>query len=311
MKKILVLGSSNTDMTVQAEVLPAPGETVLGGDFKMSAGGKGANQAVAAARSGGEVAFVCKVGKDMFGDKAIAHYEREGIDVSGVLRSDKPSGIALISVDSRAENCIVVASGANLDFTDEDIDAMAEEIRSCGILLMQLEIPVPAVLKAAKMAHEAGACVILNPAPYSELPDEIFRYITMFIPNQTELSQFSGIKCEDEETAVRAAKVLLDRGIRGVIVTLGSRGSLIVDKDGALRMPPYKVNAVDTTGAGDTYCGAFSVALAEGKPLEEAARFASAAAALAVTKMGAQTAIPLREETEAFMAEAEIQTANL
>ena len=179
MKKILILGSSNTDMTVKTPALPAPGETVLGGVFTMSAGGKGANQAVAAKRVGGEVSFVCKVGNDVFGDNSVKHYEDEGIDVSGILRSDKPSGVALITVDKDAENCIVVASGANLDFTDEDITASEAALRSCDILLMQLEIPVPTVLKAARIAHEAGAFVVLNPAPYAELPEEIFKYISL------------------------------------------------------------------------------------------------------------------------------------
>ena len=181
MKKILVLGSSNTDMTVKTPVMPAPGETVLGGEFTMSAGGKGANQAVAARRLGGDVKFICKIGSDMFGDNALRHYQEEGIHVSGILRSDKPSGVALITVDNNAENCIVVASGANLDITGDDIDSCADALRSCDILLMQLEIPVPSVLKAAKIASEAGAFVVLNPAPYAPLPEEIFKYISLFI----------------------------------------------------------------------------------------------------------------------------------
>lgn len=301
MRKILVFGSSNTDMTVKTPVLPAPGETVLGGVFTMSAGGKGANQAVAAKRVGGDVSFICKVGKDVFGDNSLRHYEAEGIDVSGVLRSDMPSGVALVTVDNDAENSIVVASGANLDFSDEDIKASESALRSCDILLMQLEIPVPAVLQAARVAYEAGAMVVLNPAPYAELPEEIFRYISLFIPNETELASFSGMPVTDKDSAVAAAKVLFGKGVGKMIVTMGSKGSLILDGGEPQLVQACKVDAVDTTGAGDTYCGSICVALSEGKSLREAAEFASAVSALSVTKMGAQTAIPSRAEADAFM----------
>lgn len=301
MGKILVLGSSNTDMTVKTSTLPAPGETVLGGDFTMSPGGKGANQAVAAIRAGGEVSFICKVGRDQFGDNALDHYSEEGIDISASLRSDRPSGVALITVDRDAENCIVVASGANADFSVEDVRNSRALLQSCDILLMQLEIPIPAVVEAARIASEAGATVVLNPAPYYELPEEVFRHVSLFIPNRTELSSFSGVEVSDVESAVRAAGVLFGKGVGKMIVTMGSRGSLIVEKDGHEFIPALKVDAVDTTGAGDTYCGALCVALAEGKPLPEAARFATASSAISVTKMGAQTAIPSRAEIDAFL----------
>ena len=302
MKKILIFGSSNTDMTVKTPTLPAPGETVLGGVFTMSAGGKGANQAVAAKRVGGDVSFICKVGNDVFGDNSIKHYEAEGIDVSGILRSDKPSGVALITVDKDAENCIVVASGANLDFSDEDIKASEAALKSCDILLMQLEIPVPTVLQAARIAYEAGAMVVLNPAPYAELPEEIFKYISLFIPNETELASFSGMPVTDKDSAAAAAQVLFNKGVGKMIVTMGSKGSLILDGGEPQFVQARKVKAVDTTGAGDTYCGSICVALSEGKSLKEAAEFASAVSALSVTKMGAQTAIPSRAEAEAFIA---------
>ena len=301
MGKILVLGSSNTDMTVKTSTLPAPGETVLGGDFTMSPGGKGANQAVAAIRAGGEVSFICKVGRDQFGDNALAHYSEEGIDISASLRSDRPSGVALITVDRDAENCIVVASGANADFSVEDVRNSRALLQSCDILLMQLEIPIPAVVEAARIASAAGATVVLNPAPYCELPEEVFRHVSLFIPNRTELSSFSGVEVSDVESAVRAAGVLFGKGVGKMIVTMGSRGSLIVEKDGHEFIPALKVDAVDTTGAGDTYCGALCVALAEGKTLPEAARFATASSAISVTKMGAQTAIPSRAEIDAFL----------
>jgi len=301
MKKILVLGSSNTDMTVKTTEMPSPGETVLGGEFTMSPGGKGANQAVAARRLDGDVSFICKVGRDLFGDNSIKHYVEEGLDVSGILRSDQPSGVALITVDSKAENSIVVASGANVDINDDDIKASEAALRSCDILLMQLEIPVPAVLKAARIAYEAGATVVLNPAPYSELPEEIFKYISLFIPNETELSHFSGKPVNDVLSAISAAEVLFEKGVGKMIVTMGSKGSLILDGNDPEFVKAYRVEATDTTGAGDTYCGALCVGIAEGKSLKEAAEFASAASALSVTKMGAQTAMPTREETLAFI----------
>lgn len=301
MKKILVLGSSNTDMTVKTPVMPVPGETVLGGDFTMSPGGKGANQAVAARRLGGDVSFICKLGRDVFGENALKHYLAEGLGTDGVLRSDLPSGVALITVDNAAENCIVVASGANLDITPADIAASSDALRACDILLMQLEIPVPAVLQAARIAHEAGATVVLNPAPYAALPEEIFSYIDLFIPNETELSAFSGLPVGDVPSAVRAAEVLFAKGVGKMIVTMGSKGSLLLDGGAPRTVSAFRVDAVDTTGAGDTYCGALCVALAEGRTLDEAARFASAASALSVTRMGAQTAMPTRQEAESFL----------
>ena len=295
-RNILVIGSSNTDMTVKTRELPRPGETVLGGVFTMGAGGKGANQAVAARRLGGDVKFICKVGRDIFGDNSIAHYEKEGLDTGGIIRSELPSGVALISVDEKAENCIVVASGANADFTEADVEASKEAIEKCGILLLQLEIPVPAVLKAAKMAHEAGAMVVLNPAPACPLPDELFKYIDLFIPNETELSTFSGLPVSDAESAAKAAALMQGKGVGKLIVTMGSKGSLICEGGPEVFVPARKVKAVDTTAAGDTFCGALCVALSEGKTLEEAAAFATAASALTVQKMGAQDSIPFRKD---------------
>ena len=295
-KGILVIGSSNTDMTVKTRELPRPGETVLGGVFTMGAGGKGANQAVAAQRLGGDVKFICKVGRDIFGDNSIAQYEKEGLDVSSILRSDKPSGVALISVDQNAENCIVVASGANGDLTEADIDTCAKDLRECAILLLQLETPIPTVLKAAKIAHEAGATVVLNPAPACPLPEEMFRYIDLFIPNETELSTFSGIPVDDVASAEKAAAAMQAKGVGKLIVTMGSKGSLILDGGPSVLVPARNVKAVDTTAAGDTFCGALCVAVSEGKSLKEAAEFACAASALTVQKMGAQNSIPYRKE---------------
>lgn len=295
-KNILVIGSSNTDMTAKTRELPRPGETVLGGVFTMGAGGKGANQAVAAQRLGGKVKFICKVGNDMFGDNSIAQYKKEGLDTSGILRSSLPSGVALIYVDDNAENCIVVASGANGDLTEQDIEASRKDIENCGILLLQLESPIPSVLKAAQIAHKAGAMVVLNPAPACPLPEEIFKNIDLFIPNETELSTFSGIPVTSKEEAEKAAAAMQAKGVGKLIVTMGSKGALICDGGPSVFVQAHKVKAVDTTAAGDTFCGALCVAISEGKSLKEATEFATAASALTVQKMGAQNSIPYRKD---------------
>lgn len=294
--KILVIGSTNTDMTAFCGKMPAPGETVLGNDFVMGPGGKGANQAVAAKRLGGDVRFVCKVGEDIFGENTIRHFKEEGLDTSGVMFSGKPSGVALITVDESAENCIVVASGANNDYTEEDIRSIRGFIDESDILLMQLEIPVPAVVEAARIGHEAGKMVVLNPAPAIDLPEEIFKHISLFIPNENELEKYSGVKVFDALSAAKAAKALMDKGVGDIIVTMGSKGSLICQGDDASFVPSRKVEAVDTTGAGDCYCGALCVALSEGLGLKAAAEFATKAAALSVQRPGAQNAMPRREE---------------
>lgn len=296
MAKILVLGSSNTDMTVRTAALPRPGETLIGGDFVMGPGGKGANQAVAARRLGGDAALVCKVGRDMFGDNAILHYEREGLDTRGILVSELPSGVALINVDAKGENCIVVAPGANMDLTEEDIERVSDLIREADIVLLQLEIPIPSVLAAARIAHAGGAQVVLNPAPYAEVPDELFRYVDLFIPNETELSAYTGITVCDRKSALGAADIMLARGVKKIIVTLGSKGSLIYDGKEVCDVAACPVEAVDTTAAGDTYCGALCVGLSEGLTLQEAAVFASKASALSVTRPGAQNSMPYRKE---------------
>lgn len=290
--KVVVIGSSNTDMTIKGDRLPKPGETVLGGEFRMGPGGKGANQAVAAQRLGADVSFICKVGRDIFGDNAIAGYQKEGIDCSHILRSDKASGTALILVDGNAENCIAVAPGANADLTPEDVDSVADVIRSADYLILQLEIPVESVLRAAKIAHEAGVYVILNPAPACHLPDELFGYISLITPNQTESALLSGI----EDNLDAAVEKLMQLGVKDVVVTLGSKGSLVISEGTRTLVPSLKVKAVDTTAAGDTFCGALCVALSEGCSLVDAAGFATKASALTVQKMGAQDSIPFRSD---------------
>ena len=290
--KVVVIGSSNTDMTIKGDRLPKPGETVLGGEFRMGPGGKGANQAVAAQRLGADVSFICKVGRDIFGDNAISGYQKEGIDCSRILRSDKASGTALILVDGNAENCIAVAPGANADLTPEDLDSVADVIRSADYLILQLEIPVESVLRAAKIAHEAGVYVILNPAPACHLPDELFGYISLITPNQTESALLSGV----EDNLDAAVERLMQLGVKDVVVTLGSKGSLVISEGAKTLVPSLKVKAVDTTAAGDTFCGALCVALSEGCSLVDAAGFATKASALTVQKMGAQDSIPFRSD---------------
>lgn len=295
--KILVIGSSNTDMTIKSERLPAPGETILGGKFLMGAGGKGANQAVAARRLGGDVTFVCKVGRDIFGDNAIKGYEKEGIDTSHILRSDAPSGVALILVDAKAENSIAVAPGANGDLTPADIRNLRGVIAEASYLILQLEVPVETVLEAARIAHESGVYVILNPAPACPLPEELFKYLSLITPNQTETALMTGIEA-DEASLDKAVDALRAKGVKDVIVTLGSRGSIVCTGEKRDFVPACKVKAVDTTAAGDTFCGALCVALSEGKSLKDAAAFATKASALAVQKMGAQDSIPYRKDIQ-------------
>ena len=243
-KKILVIGSSNTDMTVVADRLPVPGETVLGGKFAMGQGGKGANQAVAAQRLGGNVSFICKIGRDIFGENSLKEYQKEGMDTSNVMFSDEPSGVALISVDTQAENG---------DITVEDIESHRKEIEEASILLLQLEIPVEAVVRAAKIGHEAGVYVVLNPAPACDLPEEIYQYLSLIIPNQTEIALMTGIEARDEKGAAKAVEALRGKGVQDVIVTMGSKGSMVYHEGKATFVPSKKVNAVDTTAAGDTY----------------------------------------------------------
>jgi ribokinase len=298
---ILVVGSSNTDMVVKADRLPGPGETVLGGAFLMSAGGKGANQAVAAARLGADVVFVAKVGKDVFGQQAVDSFEREGIDTRYMVTDAvHPSGVALITVDAHGENCIVVASGANANLVRVDLVAAEEKIKNAASVLMQLEIPLDTVEYVAGTAARHGVSVILNPAPACALPDALFRGLAILTPNQKEAEILSGVAIVDKVSAEKAAGVLAGKGVKTVIITLGADGALVLDGGEVLWVAPPAVTAVDTTAAGDVFCGALAVALSEGRSTQEAVSFACAAAALSVTKMGAQTSAPFRNEVDQF-----------
>lgn len=304
MKDIVVIGSSNTDMVVKTTHLPAGGETVLGGDFFMNAGGKGANQAVAAARYGKRVVFVAKTGDDLFGRQVRESMKQDGIVTDYVfVDKEHPSGVALITIDSKAENCIVVAGGANMYLSKDDIDVAADEIRSAGIVLMQLETPIETVAYAAKMAVEAGVKVVLNPAPAPAEPlsEELLKNLYLITPNRSEASRITGIDIKDMDSAQRAARAIHEMGPKNVIITLGSDGALIYDGNAITLIEAQKVEAVDTTAAGDTFNGVLVSALAEGYSLTDSAREASVAAAISVTRMGAQPAAPTREEVEAFI----------
>ena len=297
MKKIIVLGSTNTDMVVKSARIPAPGETVLGGDFLMNPGGKGANQAVAAARLGGNVTLIAKVGNDLFGREARAIFEREGIQTDYLYVDEQhPSGVALIMVDAQGENCISVASGANATLSPEDICGARHAIETADALLCQLETPLSTILEAARWAAAKKIPVILNPAPACVLPDELYPCIDILTPNEHEIELLTGIAVTDLRSAESAARAVCQRGVRCVIITLGAKGAYFFSGERGTEIPAFPVKAIDTTAAGDVFNGALVVALTEGKPVETAARFAAQAASIAVTRMGAQSSAPRREE---------------
>jgi ribokinase len=297
---IVVVGSTNTDMVVKTSRLPLPGETILGGHFLMNAGGKGANQAVAAARLGGAVTFIAKTGEDVFGQTALRSFKSEGINTE-YITADKqnPSGVALITVDGQGENCIVVAPGANARLSGADVRNGAAAIENAGLVLLQLEVPLEVVLLVAQMAAVHGVRTILNPAPACPLPDELWRHISVLTPNEKEAEVLSGISILDLESAGKAARALCNKGASAVIITLGAAGALVCDDKGETLVPAPNVTAVDTTAAGDVFNGALAVALAEGSTLSEAALFAVKAAALSVTRLGAQASAPYRNEVDA------------
>ena len=296
-KKIIVVGSCNTDMVVKAERLPVPGETILGGTFLMNAGGKGANQAVAVSRLGGAVAFICKTGNDLFGRQSVELFRNEGVNTEYVFNDEElPSGVALITVDSKGENCIVVASGANASLSPADINKAKDVIVSAGIVLMQLETPIETVEFVAKLASSHGVKVILNPAPARSISNELLSYLYMIIPNKSEAEILSGISVTNWETAKKAAEVIGQKGVDIVVITLGSMGALIRHGEEYIEVKAFEVEAVDTTAAGDTFCGALCVALSEEMGIREAVEFACKASSITVTRMGAQSSIPFRKE---------------
>ncbi len=298
---ILIVDSSNTDIGIKADHLPMPGETILGGTFFMNPGGKGANQAVAAARLNGSVTFICKTGNDIFGRQSLQLFEEEGINTSFILSDPKsPSGVALITVDKNAENCIVVASGANASLLPQNLAKAEIIIAEATIVLMQLEIPLETVAHVASIAAAAGVTVVLNPAPARDIPEEVMRHISVLTPNKTEAEMLSGISIHDLESAAAAGRAIRDKGVRIVIVTLGSEGALVVTDTLSEMIHAPRVQAVDTTAAGDVFNGALAVALAENKPILDAVTFACHAAAISVTRMGAQSSAPYFNEVTKY-----------
>jgi ribokinase len=294
---IVVIGSSNTDMVIQADHIPAPGETILGGTFFMNPGGKGANQAVAAARLGGNVTFICKTGSDIFGRQAKENFQREGINTQFVFSDEEtPSGVALITIDDRGENSIVVASGANANLSIADIEKAMPVIERAGFILMQLEIPMETVEYVASLAAKKNKRVILNPAPAQLLAGGLLNQINIITPNETEAQILTGITVSDALTATQAARTLQDQGIEIVVITMGAEGVLLMNESEVIKIPAVPVNAVDTTAAGDIFSGALTVALSENMRVEEAVRFACQAAAISVTRYGAQSSAPYRNE---------------
>ncbi len=296
-RKIVVVGSSNTDMVVQSSHLPAPGETVLGGEFTMNPGGKGANQAVAAVKMGGEVTFIARVGNDLFGKEAIKGFSQLSIDTQFIAADEQtPSGIALINVNEEGENCISVALGANAKMSIEDLDSARDMIGQAAYILAQLEIPMVVVEHLGELAHELEVPLVLNPAPAQPLSSDLLERLYMITPNQSEAELLTGVKVVNQDTAHEAAVILQDRGVKNVIITMGSQGVYVLAEGLAQMVESPAVEVVDTTAAGDTFNGALVTGLAEGIPLLEAIEMANQAAALSVTKVGAQSAIPFRKD---------------
>lgn len=305
MSRILVIGSSNTDMVIRVPALPRPGETVLGGEFTINGGGKGANQALAAARAGGAVTFLGRVGEDDFGRRALADLSAAGIDTSPCLvDSASPSGVAQILVDERGENCIAVAPGANARLGPGDLDAAAAHFHPGNLVLLQLETPLATVEAALARARAAGCRTVLNPAPAQPLPAPLLALVDLLTPNESEAEQLTGIAVSDDASAAAAADALHRQGVATVLLTRGARGVFlsIAGSGGEQRaFPAFEVTAVDSTAAGDVFNGCLVAALSEGVALREAIPFAQAGAALSVQQPGAQGSVPERGAIEAFL----------
>ena len=293
MNSILVIGSSNTDMVIRVPELPHPGETVAGGEFEVFGGGKGANQAIAARRAGGDVQFIAAVGNDEFGKNAIATFVAEGIDTSGIQVVDEaPSGVAMIFVNHAGENCIGVAPGANARLTPEILSSHQNAFGKADVLLLQLETPMDSVAAAIEMAAANDLPVVLNPAPAARLPEQLLNKLYCLTPNSTEAEALTGVAISDEKSAVVAADVLLDRGVQNVVITLGGDGALLRNADGTHYQSAASVDVVDTTGAGDTFNGVLATMIARRQPLQDAIETAVKAATLSVQTAGAIASIP-------------------
>ena len=300
MKKICVIGSLNMDLVVNVDTMPKPGQTIIGSNFKEVPGGKGANQAVAMARLNGNVSMIGKVGEDGFGQTLINSLKNDKVDTTYIQTTKGATGVALITVDKNAQNSIVVSPGANFEVKEEDIDSNIEAIKNSDIVVLQLETPLNTIKYALNKAKELNKYTILNPAPAVKLDDEIIKNVDLLTPNETELEIISGVSIETEEDIQKAAQIMIEKGVKELIVTLGSKGSLYINKEKSMFKKAYKVEAVDTTAAGDSYTGALAVALSQDKKMEDAMDFASKVGALSVLKEGAQSSLPTLDDVENF-----------
>jgi ribokinase len=302
-KPIVVVGSSNMDLVAKAPRIPVTGETLTGTDFFMLPGGKGANQAVAAAKLGAEVVFVAKLGKDVFASKSLENFKGVNINTKHIEQIDGvPSGIAIIAVDDDGQNIIIVVPGANGKLMPADVNKAESDIANAAIVVCQLEVPIETVEQAARIANENNVPFILDPAPARELSDELLSMVDIIKPNETEAEILTGIKVTDQASAAKAADVLLAKGVETVIITLGEKGLMFATKDGKEMIANNKVKAVDSTAAGDAFTGSLAYGLANGESLKEAAVYANAVAAISVTRFGAQSSMPTKEEVDAFIA---------
>lgn len=300
--KLVVIGSSNMDLVISLPKIPAIGETVLGGKSSMIFGGKGANQAVASKRSGGDIAYIAKVGNDLFGENMKNHFKKEGLPSEMILTdATEPTGIAQIFVSEKGENSIAVAPGANMKLMPKDIEPFTDLIQQAKIILLQLETPLETVKYIASIAYQHKVKLILNPAPAQKLSKDLLNKVWLLTPNETEASLLSGIDVQDPVSALKAAEQLLKMGVENVLVTLGENGSLLCNGKGSERFKAFKVKAIDTTAAGDVFNGTLAVAITNDKSLQEAIGFAAAAAAISVGRKGAQSSIPTRFEIENFL----------
>lgn len=300
MKNICVIGSLNMDLVVNVDKMPKPGQTIIGSNFKEVPGGKGANQAVAMARLNGNVSMIGKVGEDGFGQTLINSLKNDKVDTTYIKTTKGATGVALITVDKNAQNSIVVSPGANFEVKEEDIDNNIEAIKNSDIVVLQLETPLNTIKYALKKSKELNKYTILNPAPALKLDDEIIKNVDLLTPNETELEIISGVSIETEEDIQKAAQIMIEKGVKELIVTLGSKGSLYINKEKSIFKKAYKVEAVDTTAAGDSYTAALAVALSKDQSIEEAMDFASKVGALSVLKEGAQSSLPTLEDVENF-----------
>jgi ribokinase len=301
--RIVVVGSSNTDFVMRVPQLPEKGETILGTGLSIGGGGKGANQAVAAARLGAQVTFVAKLGDDTNGQRALSSYKDEGVDTRHILWDlEEPSGIAMILVDSSGENMIAVAPGANRRLMPADIASAEEAIKNSDCLLIQLEVPIDTVAEAVSVARRHAVRVVLNPAPATRLNRSVLGMVDVLTPNMSEAAGLSGQAVTGPGDAARAARQLANQGSTAVVITLGAQGALAYNRGEATWVPAYRVEEVDSTAAGDAFSAALAVALARGLSLLDSARYANAVGGLTVTKPGAMASLPREPEVRAFLA---------